>query len=259
MESLVRKEMSPRVSAEQQTSGDLVKRIRKLRWIGMGSEAEALQATITNDPQVASRRHTAAPQTMPSAEPMRTRKEKIEQNIAELIAAFPLAFSTEPERIKPLSIGIKQRIYARCNLSHREIGAALRRYTGRVAYLYALIEGAVRVDLDGKGNGSVTVKEATYAAEQIMKILARAAGTTTSKIKRNAPVQESNPQRPAIPDPSKSGPRRIGLVGLKHASATRRVPRGTVDARRFDGLHDHQPDEHTRMNGNSSSHQQVSH
>jgi hypothetical protein len=98
MESLVRKEMSPRVSAEQQTSGDLVKRIRKLRWIGMGSEAEALQATITNDPQVASRRHTAAPQTMPSAEPMRTRKEKIEQNIAELIAAFPLAFSTEPDQ-----------------------------------------------------------------------------------------------------------------------------------------------------------------
>ena len=32
------------VSAEQRTSSELVKRIRKLRWMGMQREAEALQA-----------------------------------------------------------------------------------------------------------------------------------------------------------------------------------------------------------------------
>ena len=58
---------------------------------------------------------------------MANRKAKIESTIAELVAAFPLAFSTEPERVKPLGIGIKERIYARCILSHREVGAALRR------------------------------------------------------------------------------------------------------------------------------------
>jgi hypothetical protein len=34
------------VSAEQRTSSELVKRIRKLRWMGMEREAEALQAML---------------------------------------------------------------------------------------------------------------------------------------------------------------------------------------------------------------------
>ena len=34
------------VSAEQRTSSELVKRIRKLRWMGMEREAEAWQATL---------------------------------------------------------------------------------------------------------------------------------------------------------------------------------------------------------------------
>ena len=46
--------MAPRVgqqepselSAEQRTSSELVKRIRKLRWMGMEREAEPLQATL---------------------------------------------------------------------------------------------------------------------------------------------------------------------------------------------------------------------
>jgi sRNA-binding protein len=58
---------------------------------------------------------------------MPNRKARIERTIVELVAAFPFVFSTEPERIRPLGIGIKQRIYERCNLSHRDIGAALRR------------------------------------------------------------------------------------------------------------------------------------
>jgi hypothetical protein len=33
---------------------------------------------------------------------MPNRKARIEQTIVELVAAFPLAFSTEPERIRPL-------------------------------------------------------------------------------------------------------------------------------------------------------------
>jgi hypothetical protein len=36
----------PEPSAEQGTSSELVKRIRKLRWMGMEREAEALQATL---------------------------------------------------------------------------------------------------------------------------------------------------------------------------------------------------------------------
>jgi hypothetical protein len=36
----------PEDSAEQRASSELVKRIRKLRWMGMEREAEALQATL---------------------------------------------------------------------------------------------------------------------------------------------------------------------------------------------------------------------
>jgi sRNA-binding protein len=144
-------------------------------------------------------------------------------NIAALVAAFPLAFATEPEQIKPLSIGIKERIYARCTLSHRKVSDALRRYTGRVAYLHAIVEGAVRVDLDGTASGNVTAKEARHAAEQMKKILAIANGKPKDKIKPNAPAMPDVRLLPAMPDAPSPGPRRLGLAGLKQAGAARRI------------------------------------
>ena len=119
---------------------------------------------------------------------MPNRKARIERTIAELVAAFPLAFSTEPERMRPLGIGIKQRIYERCTLSHRDIGAALRCYTGRVAYLYAIVEGAARIDLDGTPNGTVAAKEAAHAAEQIKQIFAEAVGKPRDRIRPKVPT-----------------------------------------------------------------------
>jgi sRNA-binding protein len=38
-----------------------------------------------------------------------------------------------------------------------------------VAYLHAIVEGAVRVDLDGTASGNVTAKEATHAAGQMKR------------------------------------------------------------------------------------------
>ena len=156
---------------------------------------------------------------------MANRKAKIKRTIAELLAAFPLAFSTEPERIKPLGIGIKQRIYARCTLSHREVGEALRYYTGRAAYLGTIIEDAVRIDLDGAPSGNVTAKEAAHAAEQIKKMLAVAAGTPTDKFKPNVAATMISPQPPAIPGALKPGPRRLSLADLRQAAAARRAAR----------------------------------
>jgi sRNA-binding protein len=157
---------------------------------------------------------------------MTNRKAKIAQTIAELQAAFPLAFFVQADRIKPLGIGIKQQIYGRCTLSHREVGAALRGYTGRVAYLLKIIEGAVRFDLDGAASGNVTAKEATHAAEQIKKILAKAAGEPKSKIEPITPAKET-PARanitksPAMSGVSKPGPRQRILAGLKQAVTVR--------------------------------------
>jgi sRNA-binding protein len=136
---------------------------------------------------------------------MANRKAKIAQTIAELQAAFPLAFFVQADRIKPLGIGIKQQIYGRCTLSHREVGAALRGYTGRVAYLLKIIEGAVRFDLDGAASGNVTAKEATHAAEQIKKILAKAAGEPKSKIEPITPAKDTPARADITKSPAMSG------------------------------------------------------
>jgi sRNA-binding protein len=134
---------------------------------------------------------------------MPNRKARIERTIVELVAAFPLAFSTEPERIRPLGIGIKQRIYERCTLSHRDIGAALRCYTGRVAYLLAIVEGTARIDLDGTPNGTVAAKEATHAAEQIKKIFAIAAGKRP-RTPRSSPLASGEPRHMLSSTPARS-------------------------------------------------------
>ena len=158
---------------------------------------------------------------------MTDRDAKIGRAIGDLLAAFPLAFSTEPRHIKPLAIGIRQQIYARCALSHRDVGAALRRYTNSVAYLRTIIEGAVRVDLEGATSGNVTAKEAAHA-ERIVKSLAVAAGKAKDKTTPNAPAKMSNLQSLANPDAAKPGSRRLGLADLRLAAAARRTSMSAV-------------------------------
>ena len=164
---------------------------------------------------------------------MADRPAKIERTIAELLAAFPLAFSAEPERMKPLAIGIKQRMYARCVLSHRDIGDALRSYAGRVAYLHTIIEGAVRVDLDGAASGNVTAKEAAHAAERIKGILATAAGEPKSKIEPNTPAKGNIAKSPAMSVASKPVPRQRILAGLEQAAAVRRTTKEAAANRKI--------------------------
>ena len=159
---------------------------------------------------------------------MANSKTRIERTIAELVAAFPLAFSTEPKRIKPLGIGIKQRIYERCILSHREVGDALRRYTGRAAYLNATIEGAVRVDLDGAANGYVTAEEAIHATEQAKKIFAVAVDKLKDEINQNTPAKGNILQPSAMPGALKRDPRPLGLADLKEAAAARQNLKGRL-------------------------------
>ena len=50
MESLMKLE-PPDVTAEQRESNDLIKRIRKLRWMGMEGEAEQLQLALAGVPR----------------------------------------------------------------------------------------------------------------------------------------------------------------------------------------------------------------
>ena len=47
----IRPQELPDVSAEQRASSDMIKLIRKLRWMGMESEAKRLQGSIAGVPQ----------------------------------------------------------------------------------------------------------------------------------------------------------------------------------------------------------------
>lgn len=48
MESVAAGEKPPQVSLEQQASAELVKRIRKLRWMGMEEEARDLEGALVH-------------------------------------------------------------------------------------------------------------------------------------------------------------------------------------------------------------------
>jgi hypothetical protein len=46
METILRQQESPDVSIEQRRSSELVKRIRKLRWMGLEGEARRMQVQL---------------------------------------------------------------------------------------------------------------------------------------------------------------------------------------------------------------------
>jgi hypothetical protein len=48
METILRQQERPDVSIEQRRSSELVKRIRKLRWMGLEGEAERVETVLTS-------------------------------------------------------------------------------------------------------------------------------------------------------------------------------------------------------------------
>ena len=71
---------------------------------------------------------------------------KVETAIAELVAAFPAAFTLDPTLVRPLKLGIKDDIYAQTTISRRRIKSALRSYCNSVHYLTTSMEGAMRIN-----------------------------------------------------------------------------------------------------------------
>ena len=126
---------------------------------------------------------------------MTTTKQDIDAALARLAEAFPQTFVLEKYRPHwPLKVAIAAAIPARCPaLEWRVLKMALTAYTGRVMYLRGLVEGAARVDLDGKAAGEVTARDAEYAAARLAEILA------SREIKRTAAVQSNKSAARADP------------------------------------------------------------
>lgn len=92
------------------------------------------------------------------------------QRLAEL---YPAVFAPQGKPpTAPLKIGIHIDLRAR----HRDLAslatlaATMRRITREPAYLALLIEGAVRVDLDGNPAGIVTAQQAQIARDRLQHL-----------------------------------------------------------------------------------------
>src|SRR5579872_2470446 len=94
---------------------------------------------------------------------MANAKQNVEATIEELAVAFPAAFTLDPTRVRPLKLGIRQDLFAQCQISHRRLTAALMLYCNSADYRAAHTEGAERIDLAGNPVGTVTAAEAESA------------------------------------------------------------------------------------------------
>jgi len=169
-------------------------------------------------------------------------KTNVEATIAELVKAFPAAFTLDSSLVRPLKLGIKDDIYARSDISHRRIMAALRSYCSSANYLTACTEGAVRVDLAGESAGSVTGVEAEHAVQAIVllsKISAKRArkaagaprdtkapepnkGLTAAAVSEQSKIISKGKPATVVATP---GRRRLSLDDLRKAAAVRKSGR----------------------------------
>ncbi|WP_350030058.1 MULTISPECIES: ProQ/FinO family protein [unclassified Caballeronia] len=89
---------------------------------------------------------------------------------------FPRAFPRSPASKVPLKVGILRDLLARAatlRISERDIRNGVKLWCRGQRYWTCLVEGAVRVDLNGKNAGFVTTADAEYGASQENIRLAR--------------------------------------------------------------------------------------
>jgi ProP effector len=114
----------------------------------------------------------------------RTRERNLEAEAAITLLAerFPKCFAVFEQRRRPLKTGIHTDILAALDgaITPSELRIALRFYTGNVAYLRGLLNGAWRIDLDGKVTGTVTADEEAQAKAKVAAIEAKAAARKQS-------------------------------------------------------------------------------
>ena len=162
---------------------------------------------------------------------------KVKATIAELVAAFPAAFTLDPALVRPVKLGIRNDLYAQSAISRRRIRAALRTYCNNVHYLKASTEGAVRIDLAGEPAGTVTATEARHARdglaahdEAAVKGTKVANSPRGSQTPQGAGTGRSSPPEAAskgssnrTPATDTPGQKRLSLADLKRAAAARKA------------------------------------
>ena len=121
---------------------------------------------------------------------------------------FPKCFYLRADYRRPLKLGIRADLAPLVPFAEEELMAALGHYARGDWYLRACVEGAPRIDLEGKVVGTVTTQEATFAHEilahrerwKIKKQQAAQGQSATARpIQRKAPGTPSNGERQSDP------------------------------------------------------------
>lgn len=131
-------------------------------------QAETDQATL----EAADSADIEATQQADQPAKKRVRPQEV---ISRLIAAWPLAFFSEPRSVKPLAIGVLQQILsdrpaALDGLNSQAIRSGLKFYTSRLSYHYGMVHNTHRITLTGEPADEVDDKAREYARAQIVAI-----------------------------------------------------------------------------------------
>jgi len=101
--------------------------------------------------------------------PRRTSADAAARAVTMLQRHFPRAFPRSPEPKVPLKVGILKDVLARAaslGLGERDARNGVKLWCRGQRYWTCLVEGTVRVDLNGATTGVVTAAEAEYGASQ---------------------------------------------------------------------------------------------
>lgn len=140
--------------------------------LGAAPEAQAAAA----EAQAATAEAQAAAAEAKAESETGTHQEHVKEALELLYQHFPKAFIKEGD-CKPLKVGIledlKPLIAGIEGLSISKVRAAVRIYTTRLRYFYAVREGAMRIDLNGNEIEPVTAEHAEYARSRFSEINAK--------------------------------------------------------------------------------------
>lgn len=120
---------------------------------------------------------------------------RINRLFTDLRERFPQAFCHPP---KPLALGTKERLIA-SGFSERDAGLILMTWCRSPLYLKSLvIDGAVRVNLDGSEAGPVSDLDREFSREKLKQAKAQrkaAKARKTANIAANQAAREANAQK----------------------------------------------------------------
>jgi sRNA-binding protein len=137
---------------------------------------------------------------------------KVETAIAELVVAFPAAFTLDPTQVRPVKLGIRNDIYGQSAISRREpVGTVtateVRHATERLAVL---------AKVAAKRPGEVA-----SASRGVKTLRGAGTGKPSSRAATAAPKASGISKRTLPAEPATPGQKRLSL-GIKRAAAARK-------------------------------------